>query len=220
MTMSLRVAATARKGSLSLKRVLAIVLGLALAALCAAPARSQVQPDPQVQTQAPAQPPSRSLSQWAVYGQGTGGTLQFENTADMPGATFGFYNVKPSGPVSVGMDFRGEILRRAGTQGPFSDQVFESGQFGLRAAASPKVLPHSLTPYVEGTLGVAYWRGGVGVTRQEASHFTIQVVTGLDFPIAHHFEWRVIEFTYGRAGAMPGFISPATLSSGIVLRLR
>jgi hypothetical protein len=137
----------------------------------------------------------------------------------MPGATFGFYNAKASGPVSVGPDFRGEILRKGGTQGPFSDQVLESGQFGLRAAASPKVLPLSLKPYVEGTLGLAYWRGGVGVTRQETTHFIMQVVAGVDCPIAHHFEWRVIEFTYGRAGAQPGFISPETLSTGVVLRL-
>jgi hypothetical protein len=181
-----------------LGRVYGMVLGLAAMALWVSPARGQI----------------------AIYGEATGASLQFPNSSHVYGGTFGFYDTKPVGPVSVGLDFRGALLKRGSSVGPYNDTALDTGQFGVRVAANPGVLPlHSLIPYAEGTIGVGYWRGGVGVTRQDKMHALMQIIAGLDYAIVPRVHWRVVEFSYGRAGAQPGFINPMTLSTGIVLPL-
>jgi hypothetical protein len=161
-------------------------------------------------------------AQIAIYAQATGASLQFPNTSHLYGGTFGFYDTKRTGPISIGADFRGGVMQRGSSVGYFNDQALAMGQLGVRVAVAPGVMPglHSLMPYAEGLAGFGYWRGGVGVTRQDANHSLIQLVAGADYAIVPHVQWRVIEFTYGRAGADPGRINPETLSTGIVLQLR
>jgi hypothetical protein len=155
----------------------------------------------------------------AVYGEATGSTLRFQETPHMYGATFGIYKMKQVGPVSLGADFRGVMVKRGGTQKSINDTKLDEGQFGFRAAASPHVLPFSATPYGEALVGLGYWRAGYGALRQDKTHALMQLVVGVDVPIYKSIEWRVAEFSYGRAGAQPGFINPISVSTGIVIRL-
>jgi hypothetical protein len=164
--------------------------------------------------------PSAAHAQIAIYGQATGASLQFPNTHHMYGGSFGFYDTKAVGPLALGADFRGSLTSRGSSDGPYFNQALDSGQLGVRIAAAPGALPlKGLMPYVEGTGGVGFWRGGIGVTRQDATHSLVQVAAGIDYAITHRIRWRVGEFTYGRAGAQPGRIHPETVSSGIVLQL-
>ena len=176
-----------------------IMLGLAAIVLWGAPARAQI----------------------AIYGQATGASLRFPNTSHLYGGTFGFYDTKRTGPITIGGDFRGGLLKRGSSVGSFNDQAMDLGQLGVRVAVAPGVLPllHSLMPYAEALGGIGYWRGGVGVTRQDATHSLVQLIAGADYAIVPHIHWRVVEFSYGRAGADPGRINPEMLSTGIVLQL-
>jgi hypothetical protein len=187
------------KGVFQLIRVRGIVLGLVVAALGSASAWAQI----------------------AIYGQATGATLQFPNSAHMYGGTFGFYDVKPVGPITIGADFRGALLGRGSSVGPYNSTALDMGQLGVRVAVAPGTLhfARSLMPYAEALIGLGYWRGGVGVTRQDAKHSMEQIIVGADYAIKPHVHWRVVEFSYGRAGAAPGHINPMTLSTGIVLQL-
>ncbi len=178
-------------------------MGLTIIALCGATTQAQ------------------TPTEIAIYGQATGASLQFPNTSHLLGGTFGIYDVKRTGPITIGADFRGALLKRGSSVGVYNDQALDMGQLGVRVAAAPGVLPlHSLMPYAEALVGLGYWRGGVSVTRQDKMHGMMQVIAGIDYAIVPKVHWRVIEFSYGRAGAQPGFINPETLSTGIVLQLR
>jgi len=174
------------------------MLGLAAMLFCGAPAKAQV----------------------GLYLQGTASLLQFQNTPFMYGATFGGFRMKDAGPVSLGPDFRGGITEsHNGTSAPLTDEALDFGLFGVRVAASPRILPLSMKPYAEAMIGESYWRGGYSILRQDKYHMLVQFVGGVDMPVSKHFDWRVAEFTYGRAGAQPGSIHPITVSTGIVLRI-
>jgi hypothetical protein len=156
-------------------------------------------------------------AQLAMYAQATGASLQLPNTAHVYGATFGFYDTKRLGLVAIGPDFRGAILKRGDSQGLYTDQALDTGLGGVRVTITPRALP--LMPYGEATIGLGYWRGGVGTTRQDSTHAMMQLVAGVDYTIVPRVDWRVAEFSYGRVGGELGFINPETLSTGIVLRL-
>lgn len=158
-------------------------------------------------------------AQIAVYGEATGSSLRFQETPHMYGATFGIYKVKPVGPVALGADFRGVMVKRGGSQKSIDDTKLAEGQFGFRAATSPHVLPYSLMPYGEALIGLGYWRGGYGALRQDKTHFLLQGVVGLDVPVYKSIDWRVVEFSYARTGAQPGFINPISVSTGFVIHL-
>jgi hypothetical protein len=194
-----------------------LVLGLAGVALATSQAQAQ-----QAATQQAATPPAPPQSQISVYGQATGDTIHFANTGYLYGATVGIFDTKRAGPLDIGPDVRVSFTQRGATQGPLSDAVIDYGQFGLRAGAARGAIPfaHSLMPYAEATVGVAYWRGGVGTTREDGKHSVLQLAGGIDYHIVKNIAWRVAEFTYARVGAVPGHINPASLSSGFVIQLR
>lgn len=158
-------------------------------------------------------------AQVAVYGEATGASLRFQETPHMYGATFGIYKVKPVGPVALGADFRGVMVKRGGTEHSINDTKLDEGQFGFRASTAAHVLPFSLMPYGEALMGLGYWRGGYSALRQDKTHFLVQGIAGVDVPVYKSLDWRIIEFSYARAGAQPGFIDPLTVSTGIVVHL-
>jgi hypothetical protein len=138
----------------------------------------------------------------------------------MYGGTWGIYRVKRVGPVTMGADFRGTMVKRGGTMpNSINDTKLDEGQFGFRISASPHMLPFSLQPYGEALVGLGYWRAGTGVARQDRNHALMQVLVGADLPVYKLIDWRVAEMSYARAGAQPGFIDPITVSTGIVIRL-
>lgn len=171
-----------------------LVLGVALSAIFVVPGKAQI----------------------SVYGEATDASLQFKGTPHMPGGTFGLFKTKPVGPVAMGADFRGVIVKRGGTQGSIDDTKLAEGQFGFRISAGQHVLPLGLMPYGEALLGLGYWRGGLGVLRQDGNHALLQGVAGIDVPVHGRFDWRIVEFSYARVGAYPGSIDPISVSTGFV----
>ncbi len=158
-------------------------------------------------------------AQIGFYAQATGANLRFPTTSHIYGGTFGFYDIKQVGHILIGPDLRGALLSRGSSHGQFNDQALDMGQVGLRVAAAPGVIPgaHSLIPYAEVATGLGYWRGGVSPNRQDANHFMVQAIAGLDYRIKSAIDWRIAELSYGRAGAAPGYIHPVTASMGMVL---
>lgn len=177
-----------------MKLLSGVVLGWALAIMCAAPAKAQL----------------------AAYGEATDASLRFQGTPHMLGGTFGLFYTKPVGPVAVGVDFRGVMVKHGGTMKSENDTKLDEGQFGLRLSAGHNILPLSLMPYAEGLFGLGYWRGGVNVFRQDKRHALVQAVVGVDLPVYKRLDWRVVEFSYARAGAQPGSINPIAVSTGFV----
>ena len=157
-------------------------------------------------------------AQVAIYGEATGANIGFKDPPHVYGGTFGIYDTKPVGPVALGFDVRVGLTKRGGTSQPLSDAALDMGQLGLRAAFTGWKLP--VKPYAEVLVGPAYWRGGLSVARNDASHFLMQVLGGLDVSILPKVQWRVVEFSYGRMGGVPNFVEPETLSTGIVLVLK
>ena len=156
-------------------------------------------------------------AQWAIYGQGTGGSLRYTEPALIYGGTLGFYHVKQERLFEYGPDFRGSIVKSGNVNGPYTDHMLATGQFGIRVAAHPR--GWYVKPYLEGTVGVGYWRAGTGLARLDDMHFLMQVIGGADYRITNRLDWRVAEVTYGRVGSQPGFIHPITISTGIVIHL-
>lgn len=171
-----------------------VVLGLVLAGVCAAPAKAQL----------------------AAYGEATDASLRFQGTPHMLGSTFGLMYTKPVGPVAAGIDFRGVMVKHGGTAGSANDTKLDEGQFGIRVSANRNILPASLMPYGEALFGLGYWRGGINVARQDKTHLLFQGVAGVDLPVYKRLDWRVVEISYARTGAQPGFINPISVSTGFV----
>jgi len=160
----------------------------------------------------------QALGQIALTMQATGANLHFANTEHVYGGTFGFYDAKDVGPISIGGDIRGAILERGSAVGQYNNQALDEGLLGVRVASLPRIL--GLMPYAEGMLGLTYWRGGVGVTRQDHKHSAEQVAVGVDCKLLPRLKWRVAEATYSRVGAQPGHINPVSVSTGLVVILR
>jgi hypothetical protein len=182
-----------------LTRASRVFLGVAVALLGAATAGAQIQ--------------------YSFYGQASGGTLRFQQTPHIYGGVAGFFATKQAGPVAIGVDVRGGVLGRGDNHGPNTDTALNMGQGGLRVAAAPGILPHSLQPYGEVLTGAGIWRGGVGVLRQDANHAYTQFIAGLDYDVTPRLAWRVVEFSYGILDAAPGHNNPMILSTGIVIRI-
>ena len=126
-------------------RACGLMLGLAFTALSSIPAWTQAVTAPQ---------PAKS--QWAIYAEGSGGSLHFPDTHNIYGSTFGLYHTKTVDHVTIGPDFRGSYLERGASLGPFTDQALATGLVGVRVAATP--MRGHFMPYAEGMFGIAYWR--------------------------------------------------------------
>lgn len=161
---------------------------------------------------------SAGRAQVAMYGEATGADIGFKDTPHVYGGTFGMYATKPVGPAALGFDVRVALTKKGGTSQPFSDAALDMGQFGVRAVFTGWKLP--VRPYAEALVGPAYWRGGFSVYRNDANHFLMQAIGGLDYAILPKVQWRVVEFAYGRMGGVPNYVEPMILSTGIVLILK
>jgi len=145
-------------------------------------------------------------AQTGVYVQFTGQTNDVNSNGWFWGPTFGFYQDRHSaGPVHLGLDFRGAILKHDSAQ-------FDSGLGGLRLTIVPHVIPFKI--YAEALAGIGIVANGASTT-----HAQYQVNGGLEYTILPHIDWRVAEVAYnGYSGTGTG--NPVGLSSGLVLRLR
>ncbi|SEC45684.1 hypothetical protein [Terriglobus roseus] len=145
-------------------------------------------------------------AQTGIYAQFTGQSNDLNSSSGwFWGATFGFYQDRHSvGPVHLGVDFRGAILKHDQAQ-------FDSGLGGLRLTVVPHVVPFKI--YAEAL-------GGVGIVSNGPTntHAQYQVNGGLEYTILPRIDWRVAEIAYnGYSGTGTG--NPVGLSSGLVFRL-
>jgi hypothetical protein len=145
-------------------------------------------------------------AQTGIYVQFTGQSNDLNSSSGwFFGPTFGFYKDRHSvGPVHLGVDFRGAILKHDQAQ-------FDSGLGGLRLTIVPHVIPFKI--YAEALGGVGIVSSGTTTT-----HGQYQVNGGLEYTILPRIDWRVAEVAYnGYSGTGTG--NPVGLSSGLVLRL-
>ncbi len=157
------------------------------------------------------------LAQTGVYGELTGGKISAPNTPWMYGPTVGLYHDDGFGLIAVGLDVRGSFLRRGNTNGPGSNSSLNTLEGGARVALTPHILP--VKPYVEALGGYGSLTTGQGVARTSASHFSYQLLGGVDFTFFPRLDWRVVEFSYGGLSGLGSSYDPKTLSTGLVLRL-
>jgi len=154
--------------------------------------------------------------QWGVYFTGSGDSLRVNNTNNLYGSTFGLYVQTLNTPVVFGADFRGVITGTGNVQGAYTDERLDYGLFGPRVATKP--IRGRIIPYAEGLVGLAYFREGVGILRQDKSSGSLQAVGGVDVKVYHHIQWRAIDASYGRARGQLYATHPLVLSTGILFQ--
>ena len=149
-------------------------------------------------------------AQVAIYGTFTGGQLDTSGAPWLYGGTVGVYRDHGLGLIAVGVDARGEFLRRDETS-------LNSGLAGIRLAVTPHVLPFK--PYAEGLVGVGNVGVGQGSAKTSTTDFEYKVLGGVDWTFFPRLDWRVVEFGYGGLTGDASGMHPKTLSSGLVFRL-
>lgn len=144
-------------------------------------------------------------AQTGIYLQFTGQSNDLNSNGWFYGPTFGVYQDRHSaGPVHIGLDFRGSILKHDNAQ-------FASGLGGLRLTVVPHVIPFKI--YGEALAGVGIVSNGASNT-----HVQYQVNGGFEYTILPRIDWRVAEIAYnGYSGTGTG--NPVGLSTGLVFRL-
>lgn len=161
----------------------------------------------------------QASAQTGVYGAFTGGDLSsikapYPYTQSLSvkvvGGTFGIYNdFAHAGPVRLGVDLRGNILDSKGRK-------LNSGLGGLRVEFRAPTVP--LRPYLQALVGVGNTNFGSGSAT--STGFVYQFLGGLDLNFFPRLDWRVIEIGGGALHARDANYPLATVSTGIVLRLR
>jgi hypothetical protein len=119
--------------------------------------------------------------------------------------------------VSWASDFRVTLTSGGDVNGQYTDKRLDLGTVGFRVAATPHTM--RFKPYGEAALGFGYWRGGIGLTRQDKYTSVLQGMVGLDYRVGSRMDWRVAEISYSRLSGQIHFINPITVSTGIVLRV-
>jgi hypothetical protein len=119
-----------------------------------------------------------------------------ETSRTFAGVGFGFYDdFHHSGSIDAGIDIRDSIVRGAGAH-------LNSFLLGPRIAFKPTSAP--VKPYLQAEIGVGTTRAATNPA--SLSRFLYNVAGGVDWTIAPHIDFRVIEIGYG---------SVQTISSGV-----
>jgi hypothetical protein len=164
-------------------------------------------------------------AQLAVYGKGDLNRYTLNETS--PSSTYTFHGAGVGiyddflhlGPVRFGMDVRGDLETTDKLQ-------YQSVLAGFRVVGKLPVLP--FRPYAEALIGEGGTRDkgpyAVGITNVPYAHkLTYALLTGLDWSIFPHIDFRVLEIGYGRQSESTGFNTTTSdsmllLSSGVVVR--
>jgi hypothetical protein len=104
-----------------------------------------------------------------------------------------YFGKLKTGPVVVGIDARGDVLRRSeyGSQLDRDDAIFS-----LRVALKNKFM--GTTPYVQGGFGLGHTR--VPFATHYSNNLVYQFGLGVDRKIRGKLDWRVVEATAGFLG--------------------
>lgn len=123
-------------------------------------------------------------------------------------------NFLPLPVVSLGLDFRGST--KPGTPGA------DSGQVGLRLGIHPPVI--RVKPYVEaaaGYLGTRTYSVSIPArSTNNGTYVTWEILGGVDYPLMHLVDWRVIELGGGQGiihTGPGGNASLFTINTGLVV---
>jgi hypothetical protein len=95
-----------------------------------------------------------------------------------------------TGPVTVGIDGRGDTLRLSAYGTTFNRQ---DGLFSIRLATKNKI--KSVTPYIQGGFGIAHTK--VPGRTFYSNNFIYQFSLGVDKKIQKHIDWRIVEASAG-----------------------
>ncbi len=150
-------------------------------------------------------------AQTGIYAAISSSNFNTPNVGRQYGPTFGLYHDALHLPfVRIGLDARATLL------GSDSTEAY-SGYVGPHIQLHPHVVP--FMPYVEGLVGAGHVNIGEGVATVDKTAFAYEGVIGVDWTLLPHFDWRVIEYSFGSFSGLSASISPRTLSTGVVLRL-
>lgn len=202
-------------------RSIALVLSLALVS-AAAYAQSgvyvlmQAQQFTQEGVDLPAFPNSANIDRPWLYGPAYG---VYVGITKLP-----YLGALKTGPVTVGLDARGETMRLSEYGSQFDRQ---DGLLSLRIAAKHPMF--KTTPYMQGGFGIGHTR--VPFRGVYTNNFDYQVSVGADYKLSTHFDWRVVEASASflqnySTGYYPAGLGPnqsnysVTLGTGFVYRTR
>jgi len=150
-------------------------------------------------------------AQTGIYASFSSSDFNTPNVGRQNGATFGLYHDAFHLPfIRIGLDARATLL------GSDSTSVY-AGYIGPHIQLHPHVIP--FMPYVEGLVGAGHVDVGQGVAADDKTAFAYEGVVGLDWTLLPHFDWRVLEYSFGSFSGLNAPVSPRTLSTGVVLRL-
>ena len=130
-----------------------------------------------------------------------------------------YFGKLKTGPVSIGIDGRGETLRLR-EYGSQLDR--QDGLISLRVAPKKSFLG-STTPYVQGGFGIGHTR--IPFAAHYSNNLIYQFGVGVDKPIHKHIDWRVEatsgflgDYKVGTGAAQSNYM--ITLSTGVVFRIK
>ena len=126
-----------------------------------------------------------------------------------------------TGPVVIGIDGRGETLRRSEYGSTLNRQ---DGLISLRIATK-KPFMHS-TPYLQGGFGIGHTKIPYATNYQ--NNLIYQFGLGVDRQIHHRIDWRIVEATAGFLGDYTVGVTPianqsnymVTVGTGLVFRIK
>ncbi len=184
------------------------------------------------------------MAQVGLYSEFSTTHISATGEPRMYGVSFGGYDTKSFHHhlafLSLGPDFRLSLQSGSNSNAPYPgggpSQSLVSFLLGPRVAFKLPVVP--IHPYIEGLIGGAdsqigelipdsYQTSentppGSAINKDGGGTMEGHVVGGLDMKISPHFDWRVVEFSYGKlflsAGGTPDY-GLTTLSTGLVLHL-
>ncbi len=124
-------------------------------------------------------------------------------------------NFRPLGPVKLGFDFRGST--RPGTTGA------DTAMGGIKLGVNPPVI--RIKPYIEGSAGYVATRTvnvSAGANGGTFNNRCVgwEILGGVDYPLVHFVDFRVIEIGGGKAypilGTTSSNLSLLTINTGLV----
>jgi hypothetical protein len=207
------------KGTSMKLRSIALVLSLALVS-AAAYAQSgvyvlmQAQQFTQEGVDFPAFPHSADIDRPWLYGPAYG---VYVGITKLP-----YLGALKTGPITVGLDARGETLRLSEYGSQFDRQ---DGLLSLRIATKHPMF--KTTPYIQGGFGIGHTR--VPFRGAYSNNLDYQFSIGADRKLTKHIDWRVVEASASflqnyATGYFPVGLAPnqsnysVTLGTGLVYR--
>ena len=110
--------------------------------------------------------------------------------------------------MNLGVDFRGSFV---GSNGARLDGIL----------IGPRVATHirKFKPYGEFLIGFARYNNGGNIAGSANTDSEIELNAGLDYKVTKHFDWRVVDYSYGKYFGFGGNFNPREYSTGVVFHL-